>query len=93
MTTKKSPTLVDALIPVVSLILMLAMSVYLFGSDSSGGPNQIVLILGAAAGIISAVVNRLFNPHELEALGIGLGVSAAASLSSRSTGLKRWYGK
>ena len=39
-----------------------------------------VLILGAAAGIISAVVNRLFNPHELEALGIGLGVSAAASL-------------
>lgn len=38
------------------------------------------LILGAAAGIISTAIHRLFNPQELEALGIGLGVSAAASL-------------
>ena len=38
------------------------------------------LILGAAAGIISAAINRLFNPHELESLGSGLVVSAAASL-------------
>lgn len=39
-----------------------------------------LLILGAAAGIISTAINRLSNPHELESLGIGLGVSAAASL-------------
>jgi cation diffusion facilitator family transporter len=38
-----------------------------------------ILILGAAAGIISAAVNRLLQPRELEQLGLGLGVSVAAS--------------
>jgi cation diffusion facilitator family transporter len=38
-----------------------------------------LLILGAAAGIISAAVNRLLQPREIEQLGLGLGVSVAAS--------------
>ena len=38
-----------------------------------------ILVLGAAAGIISAAVNRLLQPRELEQLGLGLGVSVAAS--------------
>ncbi len=53
MTTPKSPSLVHALIPVIALVLMLALSVYLFGDSSSQGPNQIVLTLGAA---IAAIV-------------------------------------
>jgi cation diffusion facilitator family transporter len=39
-----------------------------------------LLILGAAAGIISAALNRLIQPRELEQLGLGLGVSIAASV-------------
>jgi cation diffusion facilitator family transporter len=39
-----------------------------------------VLILGAAAGIIIAAIDRLIHPQELQELGIGLGVSVAASL-------------
>jgi cation diffusion facilitator family transporter len=38
-----------------------------------------LLILGAAAGIISAAVNSLLQPSEIEQLGLGLGVSVAAS--------------
>ncbi len=38
------------------------------------------LILGAAAWIIVAAVNRLLHPQELQDLGIGLVVSVAASL-------------
>lgn len=38
-----------------------------------------VLVLGASAGIISAAVSRLLQPRELEQLGLGLGVSVAAS--------------
>jgi len=38
-----------------------------------------LLILGAAIGIISAAMNRLFHPRELEQLGFGLVVSIAAS--------------
>jgi cation diffusion facilitator family transporter len=38
-----------------------------------------ILILGAAIGIISAAVNRLLQPREIEQLGLGLGVSVTAS--------------
>lgn len=38
-----------ALAPVFLLIVLLAMSVFLFGADSSYGANQIVLLLSAAA--------------------------------------------
>src|SRR5215216_4402695 len=38
-----------------------------------------ILILGAAIGIISAATNRLLQPREIEQLGLGLGVSVAAS--------------
>lgn len=39
-----------------------------------------LLILGAAAGIVGAAIQRLLNPQPLEQLGLGLGVSATASL-------------
>jgi len=48
----KKPSLVDAFIPVVALISMLAGTVYVFGLDSFG-PNQVALIL--AAGIAAAI--------------------------------------
>lgn len=38
------------------------------------------LILTAAAGIFSTAINRLLHPAELQELGVGLGVSVAASL-------------
>ncbi len=39
-----------------------------------------ILIFGAAIGIIITAVQRLIQPRELEQLGIGLGVSIAASI-------------
>jgi cation diffusion facilitator family transporter len=38
-----------------------------------------LLILGAAAGIVSTAVDRLFHPRPLDQLGLGLGVSIVAS--------------
>ena len=38
-----------------------------------------LLILGAAAGIVSVAVDRLFHPRPLDQLGLGLGVSIVAS--------------
>lgn len=57
MSAPKSPSLLDALIPIAALIAMLSLSVYLFGSDSSAGPNQIVLTLAAAIAAIVAMKN------------------------------------
>ena len=39
-----------------------------------------LLILSAAAGIVSAAVNRLLHPLPLQGLGVGLVISASASL-------------
>lgn len=39
-----------------------------------------LMILGAAAGILITAVQRLLNPHTLEQLGVGLAVSASASV-------------
>ncbi|MGB5246503.1 MAG: Na+/H+ antiporter NhaC [Woeseia sp.] len=82
----KSPTLIDALVPVVSLILMLALSVYLFGSDSSAGPNQIVLTLGAAIAAIVAMQNGHSWPSILKAIVAGISTAMGAILILLSVG-------
>mgnify|MGYP003301790034 CR=1 FL=1 len=43
------PSVLQACIPITVLVLLLSLSVYLFGEDSSYGPNQIALCVGAAA--------------------------------------------
>jgi len=82
----KEPSLVDALIPVVSLILMLGLSVYLFGSDSSSGPNQIVLIIGAAIASVVALKNGLTWAGIFEAIVDGITTAMGAILILLSVG-------
>lgn len=49
----RSPSLIDACIPVVALIVLLAASYLLYGENAAQGPNQVALIFAAliAAGI------------------------------------------
>jgi NhaC family Na+:H+ antiporter len=72
---KNNPSLLDALIPISSLIAMLAASVYFYGSDSSYGANQIALILGAAIASMVGFKNG-YSWKEIEK-GISQGVSTA----------------
>ena len=72
---KREPTIWQALIPVLILIGLLAASVYLFGDGSSGGPNQIALMLAASVGIVIGLRNG-FTWKELER-GIVHGISLA----------------
>ncbi len=86
MNEPQKPTLIDALIPVVSLILMLFLSVKLFGSDSSSGPNQIVLTLGAAIAAIVAIQKGHTWDSILAAIIDGIGTSMGAVLILLSVG-------
>ncbi len=70
---KRPPTLPDALIPVAALIVLLVGSVYLYGSDSSGGPNQIALMLAASVAVLVGLKNG-YNWKEIES-GIVHGIS------------------
>ena len=74
----KSPTLVDAIIPIIVLIIMLSVSVYLYGDNSSYGANQIALILSASIAAIIAIKNG-YSWKEVESgivKGIGMGMRA-----------------
>jgi NhaC family Na+:H+ antiporter len=51
----KSPSMIDALIPIGTLIILLAGAVILYGGDAVGGPFQIALIL---AGMVAGLVAR-----------------------------------
>ena len=86
MSQPKEPTIVDALIPIVSLVFMLGLSVYLFGSDSSSGPNQIVLTLGAAIAAIVAIQNGHQWKDLLAAIVDGIGTAMGAVLILLSVG-------
>ncbi len=82
----KPANLLDSLIPVLSLILMLALSVYLFGADSSSGPNQIVLTLGAAIAAIVAIKNGHSWASILDAIVSGISTAMGAILILMSVG-------
>jgi NhaC family Na+:H+ antiporter len=73
--TLKTPTLFDALIPVIFLISMLSLSVYLYGDNSSYGANQIALILSAGLAALIGVKNG-HGWKTIEA-GIVKGISTA----------------
>ena len=51
----RNPSLIHALIPLALLIFLLSLNVYLFGDDALFGPNQLALLLSAAAGGIIAI--------------------------------------
>lgn len=75
-----TPSLAQSLVPVVFLMLMLASSVYLFGDGSSGGPNQIALILGAGVGIIIGIANGYTWKHIERGIVHGISLSLGAIL-------------
>ncbi|MFC6440137.1 Na+/H+ antiporter NhaC [Bowmanella sp. JS7-9] len=76
----KTPSLADALIPIAILIALLSVSVYLFGSDSSYGPNQIALLI--ATGITGLIgIKNGFSWKEIEEAMInGISISLGAVL-------------
>ncbi|HEY7270948.1 MAG TPA: Na+/H+ antiporter NhaC family protein [Dehalococcoidia bacterium] len=56
----REPSIVDAVIPVVVLILLIGMSLALFGTAATDGPLQVALLLSAA---VAALVARK-NGHQ-----------------------------
>ena len=51
------PSSTDALIPIFAIMVLLSLSVYLFGDESSLGANQIALILCTGLAAIVGIKN------------------------------------
>ncbi len=75
-TTAQPLTLVEAIIPVASLIVLVGLSYFLFGDAGAGGPNQVALVVAT----MIAVFIGWRHGHSLESLG-------EAASKSVSTGI------
>jgi NhaC family Na+:H+ antiporter len=71
----RAPSLLDALIPVVTLIVLIALTIALFGTDATGGPLQVALLTSAVVAGLVALKNGHTAAHVREA-AIG-GISSA----------------
>ena len=92
MSQKKSPSMIDALVPIIFLIILLTLSVYLFGEDSSYGANQIALIL---SGCLASIIG-LKNGYDWKTIekgiidGISLGMGAVLILLAVGALIGTW---
>jgi NhaC family Na+:H+ antiporter len=75
--TGRPPTLVDALIPVVALILLIGLTVATFGTDATGGPLQVALLTSAVVAGLVAFKNG-FTAAEVRDAAVG-GVTSGMS--------------
>src|SRR4051794_20908867 len=53
----RAPSMLDAVLPVVVLIVLLALTIWLFGVSATDGPLQVALLLGAAFASLMALKN------------------------------------
>ncbi len=76
----RDPSLIDALIPVLALIVMLSTSVFLYGSDSNGGGSQVALLMAAMIAALIAVKNGHRWADIQEAIVDGISTAMGAIL-------------
>lgn len=79
-TEPRSPSLIDALIPMLVLIALLAASVILFKDDSSFGPNQLALFIVTAVAVVIGLKNGFSWSDIEQAMVKGISLSLAAIL-------------
>ena len=74
----KEPSLSDSLIPLILLIVLMGGAVYIFGDNSSFGPNQISLLLATG---ITAIIG-MKNGYTWEAIEKGIVKGISMSLGA-----------
>ncbi len=62
----KKPGLFLSIIPLISLISLMIINVILFGDSSTGGPNQLALLVAAAVSTIIGISSLKINYEKIE---------------------------
>src|SRR5688572_2774296 len=78
--TGRPPSLLDAVIPVVGLIVSIGLTIYLFGTDATGGPLQVALMVSAVIAGLVAFKN-----------GFSVGVVRDAAVGGISSGMSALF--
>ena len=90
----KSPSFLDALIPIIFLVVLLALAIILYGDEGISGPIQVALIMsmlvaGLAMGVSATIAGGCNTGHGLT----GVPTLALSSLTATLfTFLGAWVG-
>ena len=76
----KSPSMLDSIIPLITMILLLTLAVYYFEDNSSYGPNQIALLIGMGVAVIIGIKNGYTWVTIEKAIINGISISLGAVL-------------
>ena len=76
----KELNLVEALIPVLVLVALLAINVFIFGDDALSGSNQFILLIGGAVAAIVGYFNKVSYKKMLEEVGSNVKSTTSALL-------------
>jgi len=76
----REPSLADAIIPVIFLVSLLAFSVYLYGDNSSYGPNQLALLLATGLSCLIGWKNGVRWREMERAISLGISNTVGALL-------------
>ncbi len=76
----KAASMLDAITPLLALVIMLTASVQLFGNNSSYGPNQIALLLAMGIAILIGLKNKHTWVSIEKAIINGISLSLSAIL-------------
>jgi Na+:H+ antiporter, NhaC family len=89
---KITPSLLDALIPLMTLIVLLACSVYLYGDDSSSGANQMSMFVAAGIAMLVAIKNgyRWKEIEQIIASGTAVTINAMLILLTVGALIGSW---
>ena len=77
--SQKVPSIIDALIPILFLIVLLIINIQIFGTDSLSGSNQLVLVLSSVVAASIAVFRLKIH---WETLQDGIVKSISSSMSA-----------
>ncbi len=88
--TARSPSLFDALIPILFLVLLLSMAVFYFGDNSSSGSNQIALMICAGIATIIGLKNGHKRKHIEKSIVKGISLLLAPFLFTGGRDIN-WY--
>jgi NhaC family Na+:H+ antiporter len=85
-------TLFEAIIPVASLILLVALSFYLFGDAGAGGPNQVALVVATLIAVFSGWRrgHTLDSLREAAVASVGSGIGAIFILFAVGSLIGTW---
>ncbi|GEK75118.1 hypothetical protein PAT01_04220 [Pseudoalteromonas atlantica] len=87
----KPASFFDALVPITVLICLLGAAVYLFGDNSSSGPNQIALLFATFSAALIGLKNGYTWKKLEEAMIEGITLSLGGYFNFINGGCLNWY--